>query len=254
MSDSGYASADGYGAQPGYAFPTATPTVARHVVGREQAPLLVLDGLMAHPRALVDFAARAVEFRPLIDAGNFYPGIRAPAPQAYMQSLFKLVAPLIAETFGLLGLPERATCAYSITTLPPEVLAPVQRVPHFDTPHSGQIAVLHYLSDHHSGTSFYRHRSTGFESITPDRVQPYAARLREELEASPPPSAYAAGDTELFERIHAVEPRFDRAIVYRGRMLHSGDIDPARDLDPSPTTGRLTLNAFITWPDSEGEG
>jgi hypothetical protein len=30
-------------------------------------------------------------------------------------------------------------------------------------------------------------------------------------------------------------------------MLHSGDIDPGRDLDPSPATGRLTLNAFITW-------
>ena len=165
-----------------------------------------------------------------------------------MQSLYAVVAPLIAEAFGLDGLPRSLTCAYSITTLPPEVLTPAQRVPHFDTADAGQIAVLHYLFDTpHGGTSFYRHRSTGYEAITPERVGDYAARLRQEIEASPPPAAYTAGDTELFERIHAVEPRFDRAIVYRGRMLHSGDIEPQRDLDPSPLTGRLTLNAFLTF-------
>lgn len=217
-------------------------------VGREQAPVLVIDGLMREPAKLVELAVRAGAFRPLIQAGNFYPGIRAPAPEAYVQSLFEAVRGPIAETFGLEGLPQRATCAYSITNLPPQVLTPAQRVPHFDTADGGQIAVLHYLFDTpHGGTSFYRHRSTGFELITPERAQDYAARLRQELETSPPPAAYTTGDTELFEQIHTVTPRFDRAIVYRGRMLHSGDIDPARDLDPSPTTGRLTLNAFISF-------
>ena len=62
-------------------FAAASPTVERHVVGAEQAPLLVLDGLMRHPEALRQFAARAVGFRPLMDAGNFYPGVRAPAPR-----------------------------------------------------------------------------------------------------------------------------------------------------------------------------
>lgn len=234
------------------AFAAAAPSVELVHVGEERAPVLILDGLMRHPEALVDFAAHAVQFRPLMDAGNFYPGVRAPAHQAYVQSLFGVVAPLIGEAFGLQGLPERGTCAYSITTLPPEVLTPLQRAPHFDTSDAGQIAVLHYLFDTpHGGTSFYRHRSTGWESLTPERVGVYAARLREELAASPPQAGYADGDSELFERIHTVEPRFDRAIVYRGRMLHSGDIDPARDLDPSPITGRLTLNAFITWG---GEG
>lgn len=226
----------------------AAPSVELVRVGRDEAPLLVIDGLMRHPEALCAFAAQAVVFRPLMEAGNFYPGVRAPAPQAYMQSLFAAVRGPIAEAFGLHGLPRRATCAYSITTLPPEVLTPAQRAPHFDTADAGQIAVLHYLFDTpHGGTSFYRHRSTGYEAITPERLKGYAATLREELEATPPPPAYATGDTELFERIHAVEPRFDRALVYRGRMLHSGDIEPERDLDPSPMTGRLTLNAFITF-------
>ena len=224
------------------------PAIELVRIGREKAPLLVIDGLMGEPANLVEFAARAGSFRPLIQAGNFYPGIRAPAPEAYVQSLFEAVRGPIAETFGLDGLPLRLTCAFSITNLPPEVLTPAQRVPHFDTSDGGQIAVLHYLFETpHGGTSFYRHRSTGFESITPDRAQDYAARLRAELDEQPPPAAYTTGDTELFERIHGVEPRFDRAIVYRGRMLHSGDIEPARDLDPSPRTGRLTLNAFFSF-------
>jgi hypothetical protein len=221
-------------------------------VGHEQAPVLILDRVMTDPSVLVDFAARASPFRPVAQAGNFYPGVRAPAPQPYVQALFESVRGPIAETFGLLGLPRRLTCAYSITTLPPEALRPAQRAPHFDTSDGGQIAVLHYLFEtSHGGTSFYRHRSTGWESITPDRSAVYAATLRRELEERSPTPGYAIGDTGLFQRIGGVEGRFDRLIIYRGRMLHSGDIDPPRDLDPSPRTGRLTLNTFITF---DGDG
>lgn len=217
-------------------------------VGRERAPVLILDGVMADPGALVDFAARASVFRPMAQAGNFYPGVRAPAPQPYVQALFEAVRGPIAETFGLRGLPRRLTCAYSLSTLAPETLTPAQRAPHFDTSDGGQIAVLHYLfQTPHGGTSFYRHRSSGWESITPDRSAAFAATLKRELEEGPPAPGYIAGDTELFERTASVEPRFDRLIVYRGRMLHSGDIDPARDLDPDPRIGRLTLNTFITF-------
>jgi uncharacterized protein DUF6445 len=226
-------------------------TVERIDVGAEGAPVLIIDRLMADPSQLVAFADRASDFRALAQAGNFYPGVRAPAPQPYVQSLFEAVRGPIAEAFGLSGLPRRLTCAYSMTTVSPDVLTPAQRAPHFDTSDAGQIAVLHYLFDPpHGGTSFYRHRATGWESITPDRAGPYAALLRAELDERPPPAAYTTGDTELFEHVTRIRPSFDRLIVYRGRMLHSGDIDPARDLDPSPRTGRLTLNTFIDFDEN----
>ena len=120
-------------------------------------------------------------------------------------------------------------------------------MPHFDATSAGQIAVLHYLCDaSHGGTAFYRHRSTGFETITPERLQPYIATLSAELERTPPPQAYVTGDTPLFEQIGAVEARFDRAVIYPSRLLHSGDIRPS-SLSLDPRRGRLTANSFLVF-------
>lgn len=222
-------------------------TLRAFSVGREREPVLVIDNVLRDPAALVETIAQTCAFHPMKPGGNFYPGLRAPAPPAYVRDLCAALRPLVGASFGVppRGV-ARITCALSLLTLKPEELVLAQRLPHFDAADGGQIAVLHYLCDaSHGGTAFYRHRSSGFEAITPERVDPYVAALEAELAATPPPQAYVAGDTPLFEQIGAVEARFDRLVVYRSRLLHSGSPGLDGNLSPDPRRGRLTANTFL---------
>ena len=49
-----------------------------------------------------------------------------------------------------------------------------------------------------------------------------------------------------FERTAAVPARFNRLIVYRGDLFHSGDIARPDLLSADPALGRLTVNGFFT--------
>ena len=130
-------------------------------------------------------------------------------------------------------------------TRPPAELALRQRIPHTDTPNPGMIALLHYLTEPGcSGTSFYRHRATGFENVTPERRSAYEARLAEETRRDEP-RGYIGGDTALFERTGGVEGVFNRLIAYRGTLLHSGDVAADFAFSDDPGRGRLTANTFF---------
>jgi hypothetical protein len=58
---------------------------------------------------------------------------------------------------------------------------------------------------------------------------------------------YIRGHTADYEQIGAVEARFDRLVVYRSRLLHSGLIPPGIDLPGDPRRGRLTANIFVNY-------
>ncbi|WP_346838446.1 DUF6445 family protein [Microbulbifer sp. SAOS-129_SWC] len=224
----------------------AAPRIEVQRLGRERQPLLVIDGLAAEPEALCAFAGSGAPFR--ARSGDYYPGVRKPLPAAYAESLCRTLEHSVRETFGL---PDSARaqpllCSLSIATTVPELLRPIQRLPHFDSGDSHQLAVVHYLCPpQFGGTAFYRHRASGFETIDNERLHGYAAQLKQQVLASPPAPGYASGDSELFKQIGRVEARFNRAVVYRGNQLHSGLIDPAAGLCADPGRGRLTATSFI---------
>ncbi len=224
-------------------------TVSRELLGREGEPLLILDGVMRRPQALVDYAAREVSFRPAWGPADGFPGIRAPAPLNYVESLVRSLSPILEKAFGLDRVRlARAECNFSIVTLPPERLAPRQRIPHVDTVDPLQFALLHYLCDaRFGGTAFYRHRATGFETLTAERLASYESARDRELAARPPAQGYIAADTAEYEQIGAVDAQFDRLIVYRSRLLHSGRIAPGIDLPEDPREGRLSANIFVNY-------
>ena len=60
-----------------------------------------------------------------------------------------------------------------------------------------------------------------------------------------PPAQYVDGDTSLFERIASYQAAFNRALIYRGSMLHSVNVPPGFVPDTDPRTGRLTVNTFL---------
>lgn len=212
-------------------------------LGHEREPVLLVDRFLADPAALVD-AAAASDFAPAYGAGGGYPGVRASAPLDYVADAVRVLAAPIVEAFGLGAVrPRHAECSFSLVTLPPDRLVPAQRAPHVDTASPHQFAILHYLcGPAFGGTAFFRHRATGYEAITEARLAAYeAARAGE-----PAGPGYAAGDDAAFERIGAVQAAFDRVVVYRSRLLHSGLVGDPAALSADPRAGRLTANIFLT--------
>ena len=215
-------------------------------IGEEQEPVLVFEDVLADPGALVDYAAREVTFAPVWGPQGGYPGIRAPAPLNYVERLVRALSPTIEKAFGLDRVTlSRAECNFSLVTLPPDRLAPLQTIPHADTWDPLQFALLHYLCDpRFGGTAFYRQRATGFETLRPERMAAYERARAQELGAAP---TYIAGDSGAYLQIAAFEARPNRAIVYRSRTLHSGQISDPSLLSEDPRRGRLTANIFVNY-------
>lgn len=212
-------------------------------VGREREPVLLIDGLAERPEALVD-AAAASAFAPAFGPAGGYPGLRAPAPLDYVETVVRALAGPIAEAFALGPVsPAGAECNFSLVTLPPHALRASQRAPHVDTADPWQFAILHYLCDaRFGGTGFFRHRATGFETLTDERLPAYE-RARAAEGGAP---GYVDDGGPWFERTGEVEAAFNRLVVYRSRLLHSGRILAPEALSPDPRRGRLTANIFLT--------
>ncbi len=211
--------------------------------GQEHHPVLVIDDFFENPASLIDDASM-LSFKPI---GLHYPGVRAVVAQPIVRQFVGRVSELISETFGIASPFQDVECSYSLVTTPPADLAPIQRLPHFDSADPYRIAILHYLSPaQQGGTSFFRHRGTGFESVNAERQAQYVAAVDADIaQHGVPDAAYISGDTALFEQIAHFESRFNRAIIYRGNTLHCADIPACMALSANPAQGRLTINTFI---------
>ena len=212
-------------------------------IGQEGEPVVVVDHCGPDPAALVNEAMS----RDYTVLGEFYPGVRAHASKAYFESLGPLLAKVAREVFGYREQLALLRSLYSLVTTPPADLSLAQRIPHFDSVDDGMIAVLHYLTrDDRGGTSFYRHRSTGFETVDQARHQPYLQALRADFDRHGTPApGYIVGDTAIFERIAYFPPAYNRALIYRSSLLHCAAVDTRQPLSPDPKMGRLTIASFL---------
>lgn len=223
--------------------PTGNPQVQRSLIGLELEPLVTIDGFAPDPDALRAAAAAA----PFATAGQHYPGVRAPLPPDYLRDQLPLMAQAVTRAFGRCRRVRVVDASFSIVTRQPHALHVRQRLPHVDAYGRERLALVHYLSPtDRDGTAFYRHRSTGYETIDHTRARAYFARLGEELDAAVVPlSGYIADDTPLFERTALTPARYNRALLYRSCMLHSGAISPDAPLSADPGQGRLTITGFF---------
>lgn len=222
------------------------PDIQSVQIGEHQ--VVFIDNFLENPLAVVE-AASQVSFAPYPGVADRkgYPGIRAPVPADYSANLTALMEPLIRLNFGV---PEaldlrKSECAFSLTTMQPDELGPLQRTPHFDasTPH--HMAVLLYLCDGaHGGTAFYRHKATGLQQVTADNREAFLDTYYAELNARPPAQRYFDDSDEHFEFLGMMPARFNRLVIYRGSLLHSAVVNPQLSLSSDPRTGRLTANSF----------
>lgn len=227
--------------------PGPDPRAERLSIGHEGHRVLILDGLLTGAESLVDFAADTAVLAPVKAAANFYPGVRAPAPPGYVQTLVTTLRPYLAETFGVSRDGKaHVTCALSMAVLPADQASLAQRLPHIDTTAPAQLAILHYLcGPEHGGTAFYRHRATGFEAIDPARGPAYLAALRREMaEGEADRDGYITASDALFEQTAVIVPAFNRIVVYASNLLHAGML-PDRPASADPRLGRLTANTFF---------
>lgn len=211
-------------------------------VGAERAPVIVVDNFITNPDELAEDAATEHPFKPF---ALYYPGVRAPVPAMYPLAVYQILKDPIRTVFGLDGLDVVMADSDFRMVTKRDGLHPRQLVPHYDIADPNVIVVLHYLAPKpFGGTSMYRHRKTGFERITANRLETFEDTVAAELK-SWQPSGFADGDTPLFERIANFPSLFNRAIIYRGISLHAGDIGADFPFDPDPRTGRLTANTVF---------
>lgn len=215
-------------------------------VGAERQPVVVVDNFLSSPQLLIDHAADNSTFDGVTD--TFYPGVRAPLPAIYCFALRAFLGSVIGDAFGLQAARISGELGhFSLVTKPPQQLKTVQHMPHFDSTNPRQLALLHYLcAPEHGGTSFYRHRRSGFEYVDAARVADYKLAVTADLAVlGPPPVKFICGDDAMFERTATFGAAFNRVLIYRSINLHSADIGSAFRFDANPRSGRLTANTFF---------
>ncbi len=218
-------------------------------VGEEETPIVVIDNFVQSPDALIDDAVAMVPFPSVRE--NYYPGLRRQITPAdtnsfdYVQAVCRGIVPVIHSTYGVESF-EILDASYSLVTTPPQHLQPLQSIPHFDFQDDESYAILHYLSKNPGGgTGFYRHIRSGFETLSPERIEAYKIAVDQDAVVHGTPTGYFEGNSNGFFELARIEARFNRALIYPGKLLHSGLIPENFGFSSDPRQGRLTANIFI---------
>lgn len=226
--------------------PPLHPDFHYHVdhIGNEKTPVLVIDNFLHEAEVLLGFAVKFGEFR---DGTDYYPGIQSKVPDFYSQVLQTYLPDIICKAFNVTRENiSHSQSMYSMVLTPPARLALPQSRPHTDTIIKHKLACVHYLcTPDKGGTSLYRHRATGFEQLSPERMDVYAEHLAKEEQDTSWHKKYINGSNQYYEEIARYEANFNRLIMYPGDALHSASIPENFQFRPNPVVGRLTLNSFI---------
>ena len=219
-------------------------------VGSEQTPIHMVDSLLVDLDPIIHQACTSAVFRP--EDRTKYPGVRAELPSDYARVVLSFIAPTLRDLYRVPSSlrPTLKAGYFSLVSRTAEQLSPLQCMPHFDSHEPYYIAVMHYLNPgDFGGTSFYRHRPTGYENITAARRAGFIQSAQHHLatHGGRPAQRYIDGSDDHFERLESLPYRQNRLLVYPGTLLHSGNIDPTRDISQDPRTGRLTANLFINF-------
>jgi Family of unknown function (DUF6445) len=224
--------------------PNASVSSAR--VGKCPIAVTVADDVLLRPRRLAEFGL-GLAFAE--DDSNLYPGVRARVPADFSRPLHTWLTRTLHRT----GVLEEScyihddASFFSIVNKSPANLLPVQRIPHYDSTDPRVFAAVIYLFDRaSSGTSFYRHRTTGYEKINDDIANNYKTALNRNMKTlGPPAREYANGSNDLFERTHSVDSAFNRMVIYSGNVLHAADIDGSLVNGSDNGQWRLTVTSLI---------
>lgn len=215
-------------------------------VGRRGIAVTRIDNVLHDPEgvAALGFAQSYAE-----DRGNLYPGLRASMPESFSTAFRAWLTPILRRSGVLAGnqVINRDASFFSVVTTASRDLLPIQCIPHYDSTDPNLFAAVIYLCDtRFSGTSFYRHRKTGYEEITEENRENYRLALDSDMRRhGAPKREYMNGDSLLFEVIFSNELRFNSAIIYPGRILHAANIERQFNPPKDRSEWRLTVTALL---------
>jgi hypothetical protein len=215
-------------------------------IGRRGIGVSMIDNVLHDPTgvAALGFAQSYAE-----DRSNLYPGMRAPMPQSFSTALRAWLTPILQRNGMLAGSRAiyRDESFFSVVTTASTDLLPIQSIPHYDSTDPHLFAAVIYLCDtRFSGTSFYRHRKTGYEEITEQNRKNYQLSLDSDMRLhGVPRKEYVNGDSLLFEAIFSNDLRFNSAIVYPSRILHAANIEGQFTPPKDKSEWRLTITALL---------
>lgn len=212
-------------------------------IGQGKSPIIVVDDFLQSVEELIDCAGDMSSF--IEQKTDYYPGVRKPLPRAYEDTLkhwIELALPNILSQTNVAV--DVTSCMMSLTNQSPDSLVPIQCIPHFDTHNANQWALIHYLCDERfGGTGFFKHKRSGFETITHKNQKVYFRTLTDDANVSGVPyGSYIQGSNALFDMLFSVEAKVNRLVMYPSNLLHSGLIKKWQA--NTPRAGRLTANAF----------
>ncbi|NEO46846.1 MAG: hypothetical protein F6K55_23100 [Moorea sp. SIO4A3] len=210
-------------------------------IGNENNCILIFDQFLKFPGRVRDYAINQAQFKS--SPKGKYPGIRHRLHQEETDTIIDGLQKAVLEHIKI---KIDADCTgngyFSLVTLKPEELTFEQTIPHFDAVvPDKKVAVVHYLSLPEmcwGGTAFYRHKATGFESISVSRLADYnesQAKFHHH---------YVTDSNDDFELLELIPMKYNRLVAYSSNLLHSGYIKPDM-LSSEPSKGRLTVNLFI---------
>jgi hypothetical protein len=215
------------------------PTISRDLGGRTRVeavgdgrhPVVIVDGFYREPD-VVRAAALRLAYR---GSGSAYPGVRA-VPDWDWTPLRRVVR----RCTGIVVDAADLEVSFCMLTTRGRDLAAAQRVPHVDGAMVAGVVFLNPPAQCRGGTAFYRHRATGRERLEPDESMQavMSSALR-------PPRGFITDSTDDWECLALVEMRYNRLILYSGRLFHSGYVRDG-DFGATPATRRLTQNMFAS--------
>jgi hypothetical protein len=215
-------------------------------VGKCSIAVTVADNVLLRPQQLAEFGL-GLKFAE--DDSNLYPGVRARVPAEFSRPF----CAWLARTLHCTGVLEEGShihddaSFFSIVNKNRANLLPLQRIPHYDSTDPRVFAAVIYLFDRaNAGTSFYRHRMTGYEKIGVDNKDNYKVALNRDMKnRGPPAKEYTNGSNALFERTHSVDSAFNRIVIYSGNVLHAADIDGSLFNGNDNSQWRLTVSSLM---------
>jgi hypothetical protein len=215
-------------------------------IGRRAIRVSMIDNVLHDPEGV---AALGFAQSYATDRSNLYPGMRAPMPDTFSTAFRTWLTPILRRN-GVLGGNQAIhhdASFFSVVTTASTDLLPIQSIPHYDSTDPNLFAAVIYLCDtRFSGTSFYRHRKTGYEEITEENRNNYKLSLDNDMRIhGVPKKEYMNGDSLLFEAIFSNELKFNSAVIYPGRILHAGNIKRQFSPPKDKSEWRLTVTALL---------
>lgn len=210
---------------------------------------LVIDDALSDPERWI---AMAAEHRDAFEstAFNAYPGVELRMPDALSARLDAYFAEQVRHRLGARRI-LRMYSRLAMATRPVSELEPRQWICHRDRLEIAAdrivaASVLYLFKDPSlGGTAFFVPRRGQRETamLIHESGQLSPAEFTRKYGIAP---SYPVASNDWFEKVEAIEAKWNRLIFYDGgELFHASNIDAPEKLNADPARGRLTWNGFF---------